>query len=171
MDNAQFWRVIGLFDWDREGDDRAVLEPAIDALSRLPLEEIAAFEELLSQKLYALDTLAHARNVGEDAYVDKSEYFSVDTFLYARCCVVANGEALYSAVLAHPSEFPEDVEFEALLGLASAAVERQTGVAPEGFDTSVSYETFSNEAGWAPATAPPPGWPPAPPLWKFWARP
>ena len=169
MDNAQFWRIIGLFDWEREGDDQAVLEPAIAALSQLPLDQIAAFEELLSQKLYALDTLGHASNVGEDAYVDKSEYFSVDTFLYARCCVVANGEALYTSVLEHPSEFPKDVEFEALLSLASAAWERKTGAAPEGFDTSVSYETFSNEAGWAPAPRPP-GRPPGSPFWKFWSR-
>jgi len=169
MDNTQFWRIIGLFDWEREGDDEAVLEPAIDALSRLPLDEIAAFEEILSQKLYALDTLAHASNVGEDAYVDKSEYFSVDTFLYARCCVVANGEALYTSVLEHPSEFPKDVDFEALLSLASKAWERKTGEESEGFDTSVSYETFSNEAGWAPAP-PPAGRPPSSPFWKFWSR-
>lgn len=170
MDNAQFWRIINLLDWERSDDDQAVLEPAIAALSQLPEGEIAGFEELLSQKLYALDTLGHATNVGEDAYVDKSEYFSVDTFLYARCCVVANGEALYTSVLEHPSEFPKDVEFEALLSLASSAYERKTGVAPEGFDTSVSYETFSNEAGWAPQVAPAARTRPSAPFWKFWSR-
>ena len=171
MDSAQFWRIIDLLDWEGDGGDQAVLEPAIAALSELPQEEIAAFEELLSQKLFALDTLAHASNVGEDAYVDKSEYFSVDTLLYARCCVVANGEALYTSVLEHPSEFPKDVEFEALLSLASAAYERKTGVAPEEFETSVSYETFSNEAGWAPQVAPSARKPPSSPFWKFWSRP
>lgn len=170
MDNAQFWRIINLLDWECGGGDQAVLEPAVAALSQLPEDEIAGFEELLSQKLYALDTLSHATNVGEDAYVDKSEYFSVDTFLYARCCVVANGEALYTSVLDHPAEFPKDVEFEALLSLASTAYERKTGVAPEGFDTSVSYETFSNEAGWAPAVAPAARMRPPGGFWKFWSR-
>jgi hypothetical protein len=169
MDNAQFWRIIGLFDWEHEGDDEAVIAPAVDALSEASLDDIAAFEELLGRKLYALDTLAHASNVGEDAYVNKDEHFSVDSFLYARCCVVANGPVFYDTVLNNPAEFPKDVEFEALLGLASAAYERKTGEETEGFDTSVSYETFSNHAGWeaAPATV---AKPPPPAFWKFWSR-
>lgn len=170
MDNAQFWRIISQFDWERDGSDADIIAPAVAALAALPLEDIAAFEELLSQKLYALDTLAHARNIGDDAYVDKRRYFSIDSFLYARCCVVANGERFYNSVLNDPSQFPEDVEFEGLLGLASAAVERKTGRAPDGFDTSVSYETFSNRAGWAQQAPARARKAPAEPFWKFWTR-
>ena len=148
MNGDQFWAIIRQFDWDRVGDDEAVLEPAIKTLAAQPAAEIAAFEELMSQKLYALDTMAHARHIGEDSYVGKEEYFSVDAFLYARCCVVANGKQLFELVLSEPAEFPEDMEFEALLNLASAAHKRKTGVDPGGFSTSVSYETFSNQAGW-----------------------
>ena len=125
-----------------------MLKPAIEALAKLPLEEISMFEELLSQKLYALDTKAHAQNIGEDSW-SEGKYFSGDWFLYARCCVVANGQELYELVLKDPTPFPKDIEFEALLGLAWKAYEEKTKQEFEGFDTSVSYETCSNEAGWA----------------------
>lgn len=148
MDDQEFWRIISLFDWGKTGDDEAVLKPAVKALAQKTLDEISAFEEILSQKLYALDTMAHAKNIGEDAYVDDNHHFSVDWFLYARCCVVANGPDLYRDVLKDPKQFPKDIEFEALLGLASAAYEAKTGQECDGFDTSVSYETFSNQAGW-----------------------
>lgn len=105
----------------------------------------------MSKKLYALDTLAHARHIGTDAYVDNRHHFSVDAFLYARCRVVANGQEIFESVLTVPAEFPKDMKFEALLGLASTAYELKTGQAPEFFKTSVSYETFSNQAGWAAA--------------------
>ena len=148
MDEKEFWRIIGLFNWKKTGDDDAVLKPGVKELAKKSAEEIAAFEELLSQKLYRLDTKAHAQNIGEDAYVDEEHPFSVDWFLYARCCVVANGLELYETVLRDPAQFPKDIEFEALLGLARAAYEAKTGQGCEGFDTSVSYETFSNRAGW-----------------------
>ncbi|WP_374605053.1 DUF4240 domain-containing protein [Arenimonas sp.] len=148
MNDDTFWRIIGLLDWDEEGDDEAVIEPAVDALAQMPVEAIAGFEETLARKLHALDTRAHAREIGEDAYTDDGDDFSVDTFLYARCCVVANGRELYETVLANPAGFPKDQDFEALLNVAATAHEQKTGEEPEFFDTSVSYETFSNEAGW-----------------------
>jgi hypothetical protein len=149
MNEQEFWRIIGLFNWKKLGDDDAVLKPAVKELAKKPIEEIAAFEKILCHKLYALDTKPHAQQIGEDAYVDGDHFFSVDWFLYARCCVVANGPELYETVLNDPEQFPKDAEFEALLGLTSAAYEAKTGQECEGFETSVSYETFSNEAGWA----------------------
>lgn len=149
MDEQEFWRIIALFNWKRTGNDEAVLKPAVAALAKHSVEEIAAFEEILSRKLYALDTMAHARNIGDDAYVDDSKHFSVDWFLYARCCVVANGKKFYERVLADPTKFPHDIEFESLLELAATAYEAKTGEEIDGFQTSVSYETFSNRAGWS----------------------
>jgi len=151
MDEQEFWRIIALFNWKRTGNDEAVLKPAVAALAKHSEDDIAAFEEILSRKLYALDTLEHARNIGEDAYVDDSKHFSVDWFLYARCCVVANGKKFYESVLEDPTKFPHDMEFESLLGLTDAAYEAKTGRESDGFQTSVSYETFSNRAGWSAA--------------------
>lgn len=146
MSEEIFWRVIGLFNWKKTGDDEAVIEPAVKALTEMSLEDIFRFEDLLNQKLYALDTLAHAREIGELAYVPE-KYFSPDGFLYARCVVVANGPELYQSVLSDPSQMPKDMEFEALLTVGPEAYERKTG---QEFDhlSPLSYESFSNHAGW-----------------------
>lgn len=70
--------------------------------------------------------------------------------MYARCAVVANGREFYERVLANPKAMPKDLDFESLLFLTHAAWERKTGDEYEGFETSVSYETYSNAAGWPP---------------------
>jgi hypothetical protein len=151
MDDLEFWKIISLFNWKKSGDDEAVLKPAIKELSKRTAYEIAAFEEILSQKLHALDTRAHAQNIGDERYIDEAHPFSVDWFLYCRCCVVANGPAVYATVLADPSSFPKNMEFEALLGVARDAYQLKTGQESDGFETTVSYETFSNTSGWAAA--------------------
>ncbi|MBK6694307.1 MAG: DUF4240 domain-containing protein [Myxococcales bacterium] len=147
MSETVFWRIIKLFNWKKTGDDDAVLEPALVALAQMPVENIEKFEAILAEKLFALDTEAHARNTGEDAYVDDVPYFSVDTFLYARCVVVANGEEFFRKVLADPTAMPKDMEFESLLYLSGSAYARKTGSEFE-YHPPADYETFSNKAGW-----------------------
>ncbi|GGV87696.1 hypothetical protein GCM10015535_37410 [Streptomyces gelaticus] len=151
MDEARFWALIASFDWERSGDDDAVLAPASRVLQGLPPREIVAFEDLLAAKLYALDTREHARwcYQGEADPDNGDEYISADDFLYARCVVVANGREFYEGVLADPSRFPTGLEFESLLYLASNAYEARTGV-PHDELTSVSWESFSNTDGWQP---------------------
>lgn len=61
--------------------------------------------------------------------------------------MVANGRAFYEAVLANPSKMPKNMEFESLIYIAPRAEERKQG-ATGGIDTEVSFETFSNRAGW-----------------------
>ncbi|MBJ6126511.1 DUF4240 domain-containing protein [Microvirga splendida] len=148
MNEQEFWSIIHLLDWEEAGDDDAVLQPAAEALSKRSIAEIQAFEDILSRKLHALDTRAHAQSIGTDAYINDDEFFSADAFLYARCVVVANGRGLYEMVLSDPAKFPQDLEFESLLSLAYAAFELKTGEECRGFETSVSYETFSNRTGW-----------------------
>lgn len=147
VSDEQFWSLIGRLDWKRLGDDDAVVRPLVNALKALPVEEIYAFDDLLAWKLYALDTEAHARHMGEESYQGPEEHFSVDSFLYTRCCVVANGREVYQEILRDPAEFPEDAEFGALLYVASEAYEEKTGE-KYAHDSPVSYETFSNRVGW-----------------------
>jgi len=144
---AVFWLIISLFDWSKSGNDAAVIEPAVAELSKKSEPEIVAFEEILAQKLYALDTVAHAKEIGEEAYVGNSKHFSSDWFLYSRCAVVANGLTVYERVLANPKTFPKDLEFEAILSVGPAAYKRKTG---KEFShvTKFDYETYSNKAGW-----------------------
>lgn len=148
MNDENFWRIIALFNWKKTGDDDAVMQPAVLALQQMSKTAIAEFEDCLAQKLYMLDTQAHAREIGENAYHDdENHHFSVDWFLYERCCVVANGKAFYDQVLADPKLMPKDMEFESLLYLAPNAYEQKTGKELDRI-TSVSYETYSNKAGW-----------------------
>ncbi|AYN27062.1 DUF4240 domain-containing protein [Buttiauxella sp. 3AFRM03] len=154
MTEATFWLIISLFNWSAEGGDYAVIEPAVVELSEKSEQEILAFDEILTQKLYALDTVAHAKEIGKGSYVEGAshlggpEYFSPDMFLYVRCGLVANGRAMYEKVFVDPKAFPKDLDFEALLMVASIAYERKTGKEFDPAPTKFSYETFSNKTGW-----------------------
>ncbi|MDA2059686.1 MULTISPECIES: DUF4240 domain-containing protein [Bacillus] len=147
MDENEFWKIIDMFDWDHEGDDETVLEEAVNYLSKSSNEDIFAFEDILSKLLYDLDGIEYAKNIGEYAYVDEEEFFSVDNFLYARCVVVANGRDFYYEVLQSPEEMPKDIEFESLLSVAREAYEQKND---EEFDymPKFDYETYSNKGKW-----------------------
>jgi hypothetical protein len=147
MNESEFWGLIAKLDWKHTGDDEAVCRPVVKALAAQPLAAIRAFEEILAQRLHALDTEAHAREIGGQAYTGAGKPFSPDWFLYVRCCVVANGESAFEAVLKNPKRMFKDIEFEALLQIAADAHRAKTGQDFE-FRPSVSYETFSNQAGW-----------------------
>ena len=68
-------------------------------------------------------------------------------FLYSRCVMLLYGRDAYEAAVTNPTLMPQGVEFEAVLSIAQQAHELKTG---EELDatTPVSYESFSNEAGW-----------------------
>ena len=144
MDDRTFWDLIAKIDGEalRGGDEESALEGLQAALASAPLADIEGFEEMLAQKLYALDGQRFADAAGESGDSD-------DGFLYARCFVVATGQARYEAVLRDPSEMPASIDdwCEGLLYVAQQAYEQATGK-PWSFDASVSYETGSNEALW-----------------------
>jgi Protein of unknown function (DUF4240) len=143
----RFWEIIHLLDWsDPEADD-AVLEPAVKALAVSPVHHIYLFADMLAVKLFSLDARVFAEQIGADAYTP-NRYFSPDNFLYARCCVIANGQKAYEAILQQPHLMPKDLTFEALLSLASKAYFRKTG---KKFDylPLTAIETYSNSVGWS----------------------
>lgn len=146
LSEAHFWEIIDLLDWEQTGDDDAVLEPAITHLVTGPIRHIFEFADVLSEKLYALDRLVFAQHIGEDSWSPDC-YFSVDNFLYARSCVVANGKALYEKVLKDPSQMPKDLTFEALLYVPSTAYERKTAKAYD-YSPAFPIETYDNIEGW-----------------------
>jgi hypothetical protein len=149
VDDATFWSLIGKLDWRHEADDDAVVEPLVRALALLPDAEIGSFHELLARKLFDLDGRAWARQSGDEIWLGEPDQLSVDAFLYARCAVVARGRDTYDAVRVDPGAMPRNAAFETLLYAAATAYERKTGLEwDELDDTGVSYETFSNEAGW-----------------------
>jgi hypothetical protein len=153
-----FWNIIALLDWDNAGDDDAVMRPAIDALVRMTEDDICAFEDMLAEKLFAIDTREHARHTyeGELDVDNGDEYISADDFLYRRCAVVASGRAFYERVLANPSATPKNLEFESFLYMVHTAFEEKTR---REYDHAapVSFESFQNAAGWAPTEKTRPG--------------
>lgn len=150
MTEEVFWEIIGILDWEKEGEDDAVMQPAIDFLEKFPLSGISRFQDILSEKLHRLDGEIYARHTGENAYGGNG-YFSADIFLYARCCVVANGRRFYQHVLAHPEDMPKDLEFEALLRLADSACLKKTGKHLDHVP-SFNFETGFNSQGWGEKT-------------------
>ena len=146
MNEDRFWDIIALLDWSKEGNDDAVIEPAIRNLASLPEAAILSFHDLLSEKLYLLD----GRNYAELS-VNEDEHLSSDLFLYARCCVVANGRAFFEEVLDNPASFPKDLFFEAIMDIPERAWLRKTGGDFEHFP-KYNYETGFNPNGWGADT-------------------
>ncbi len=146
LTEKDFWQIISLLDWTDADDDDRVLEPAVDALAKLPVHHIYLFSDVLANKLFQLDGKIFGENIGEDAY-SPNRYFSVDNFLYARCCAVANGEVFYKNLLENPQLMPKDLTFESLLSLASKAYFQKTG---KSFDyiSATPIETYTNKMAW-----------------------
>lgn len=147
MSDERFWQVIEMLDWDAEGNDTQVIEPAVGALSGMRDEDIYAFQEALHNKLFQLDAERFARHIGRESYRSKDEYFSKMWFLNVRCCAVANGEDLFEDALDTPENMPKDLGFRAICRVAPEAYFRKTGQKMN-YTPSKSIETFSNKAGW-----------------------
>lgn len=147
MDVNEFWKVISLIDQYalEDSDDEEAVEPLISLLSTKSEDEISQFQEHLSQVLFALDGQRWMDQSGDSSG-------SGDGFLYARCYVVAKGKEHYETVLSNPSVMPKSADqwAESLLYVAGQAWAEITGNDEEDFDreTTVSYESFSNETQW-----------------------
>lgn len=141
-----FWRVSALFDWAYEGDDEMVMEPAIDYLSKQDDQTIFKFDDLMAELLYELDTRQNMKTYSE-INGDTSE----DYFLYARCVALINGPEFYESVLNGSENSIWEMEFEAILELASLGWARKHDEDELDYPhfTLFSYETGSNEEGWA----------------------
>lgn len=148
MDDTQFWAILDLLNWKTRNSD-TILAPAVKALSLLSLEDIQAFHTFLNEKLYVLDGQRFAEQLGSNRYISEgNKHFSVDGFLYARCCIVANGKKFYEKVLEDPSKMPKEYTFESLLYLPRKAWEAKTGRDDYDFFPETWVETFSNPIGW-----------------------
>ncbi len=148
MDEAQFWSIIGLMDW-RTLDSEAILARSVKALSTFSKEDIYHFHDILNEKLYALDGRRFAEQLGSNKYeADNKKHFSVDSFLYARCCVVANGQTFYNTVLKNPAKMPKEYTFESLLYLPRKAWLLKTKRDNYDYFPEIWSETFSNSDGW-----------------------
>jgi hypothetical protein len=123
------------------GDKEAAVRPVQKGLSRKNEVGLVEFEEILAQKLYAIDGEAYAQNAGELGYSD-------DVFLHARLYVVAKGREYYQTVRSHPERMSRSIQqtCEPLLYVYRHAWAELTGrpAAEWPFSPSVSYKSGSN---------------------------
>jgi Protein of unknown function (DUF4240) len=146
MSDRSFWKLIDLHEWSHS-DEETITAKVVASLAMGSARRVVQFAETLAHKLYLLDTRAHAEQIGRAAWKGDKEQFSSDGFLFARCMVVAKGEAHFRRVLEDPSQMPKDATFEALLDVSSVAWELITGDAPD-WTTGCDYETYNNATGW-----------------------
>jgi hypothetical protein len=139
----QFWHLIEQFDWKQK--KRAdIIQPAVIALSKMPVSAIYLFQDFLSEKLFNIDTKQHA-----EAYMKEQtdDYFSADDFLYVRCAAVAEGRLYYENIEKDPSELSTDIDFEHILSVAAEAYKIKTGRELD-YSPLYNYETKSNLDKW-----------------------
>ncbi|TPF19088.1 DUF4240 domain-containing protein [Priestia megaterium] len=146
LEEKTFWEIVSLLDWSKQSEEE-IIKPAVIKLATFTVWKIRQFEESLSYKLFLLDTLEHAKEMGEYCFSQQNQYFSPDLFLYARCAIVARGKEVFEDVLSNPSKMLKDTEFEILLSLSSEAYYVKKGKEFE-YESGCSYETFSNKEGW-----------------------
>ncbi len=145
LSEADFWALIARLDWSKTGNDAAVIAPVINALSKANFRHIIDFADILSHKLFLLDSEIYGQQ-DEATTIDAD--FVADRFLYTRCCVVANGLIFFNHVRRHPTEMPHQLAFAALLRIPNEAFKQQTGK-PLDHVWAYPIETFSNTLGWS----------------------
>ena len=146
LSEDEFWEIIDLLDWKKR-KATTIMATAINHLSKLSVEQIKAFDDILSEKLYQLDGQQYAENTGQNAYTGQDEPFSVDGFLYARCMAITKGKVTFESIISDPTKMVKDDSFEPLLSLASKAYQKKTSKLYEHIPAYI-YETFANTKGW-----------------------
>lgn len=146
LTESDFWNLISQLDWSKAGDDDAVISPVVAALTKSPLRHIYDFADILSHKLYLLDGEPYANPQNEINKKFDAD-FAADRFLYARCCVVANGKTFFDNIRQNPVEMPLNYLFAPLLRVPSEAFKQQVGKHLEHV-WAYPIETFSNPEGW-----------------------
>ncbi|MCM1165076.1 MAG: DUF4240 domain-containing protein [Lachnospiraceae bacterium] len=148
MDKQRFFDdIMNICDWDSQGDDEKVLAPLIEHLSRLSDEEIFAFEDIMSELLYALDTEKNFK-----AALKYDELHSDDSFLYSRCVALINGADFYKKALnGKKNKILWSSEFKAILYVPSRAWAKKHNDDEDNYPhiPPLSYETGSNAAAWS----------------------
>ena len=145
LSRDEFFRIImDICDWNRSGDDNAVLKPLITYLAKQSDEVIFAFEDVMAELLYELDTKALFERALK--YYDHSD----DTFLYSRCVALINGKQYFEDAKNGKVDDLWKSEFESVLYVARRAWSEKHGCDMDEFPhfPKHSYETGSNKEAW-----------------------
>lgn len=146
IDQKRFFELImTVCDWDASGDDDKVLKPLIRHLARQSDEIIFAFDDMMAELLYALDTRKNYKIARRCR-----RFIFDDRFLYSRCVALINGEEYYQKVKSQMVTSLWQKEFEAILYVPALAWAKKHRKTMDEYPhvTPKSYETKSNLEGW-----------------------
>ena len=136
MTDETFWGLIEHIDFTRSDEPR-MLAPLHLALKKHSPGDLLAFQVILSEKLFHLDTPTHYACAAEP---------SGDSFLYFRLFVVGSGEVFYYDFLERPQRVDEPLPWlEGLLYLARNEYEKKTGSELD-CSNALDHESFVNPA-------------------------
>ena len=138
MSEEKFWELIESIEIN-DNTPGDTIAPLVNQLSRLSIEDIYEYQDILAAKLSQLDSPKFWEVGGG----------SSDSFLYSRCYVVAKGKSFFRSVLQDPLLFPSNplIQFEDLLSTPYDAYELKTGEELER-TPSTNYETMFNVENW-----------------------
>jgi Protein of unknown function (DUF4240) len=142
MNEDKFWEIIERLDWDQSSDE-AVILPAINALAEYSVEDITTFDEILCEKIYRLDTQAHAEN----AFDEGLKGLHTDGFFEIRCAAIANGRECYELALADPKQMIKERYFAHVAAIPSKAYRLKTAQKLT-YRTKYPITSQSNREGW-----------------------
>lgn len=135
-----FWQMIAEVDTN-QADRERITASVVELLAAKSDAEIFLFDDLLSDHLRMLDTPA-LYEVAKKGMAGTS-----DTFLYARCAVIARGKAFFDKVQETPALFLFNDDLEPLLTIAACAYEKKHRKPYEHLPRS-NYETRTNQEAW-----------------------
>lgn len=145
MSAIDFFHLTDAYlDWEKKGDDLAVIEPLIALLATWGDGLIFTFHDMMSELLYSLDT----KKIASDIY--KGNNFSADEFLYIRCVALINSKRFYNDIFSGRKKLKRNLTFEAILCVPAFAWARLHGKNADEYShtTKYCYETMSNIEQW-----------------------
>jgi len=138
MDKKEFWQLIEAAKETSKGNQELQAQALISNLAQHDPVQITEFECLLREHLLEAD---HFNIMAAQKILNG--YVTDDSYLYFRCWLVGQGEAVFTNALRSPDTLATIVQdpyldFEALLTVATTAFSKRTGKAEED-------ETFPRE--------------------------
>ncbi|SHL59918.1 DUF4240 domain-containing protein [Hymenobacter psychrotolerans] len=127
MEKTTFWQILESAKQAAQGDQQLQEQVLISSLEKLEPEQIIGFECILREYLIEAD---HYNIQAAQKIIDG--YVSDDPYLYFRCWLIGQGEAVVAQALANPDSLANIVEdpyqdFEELLYVATKAFEKHAG--------------------------------------------
>ncbi|UYZ62672.1 DUF4240 domain-containing protein [Hymenobacter weizhouensis] len=131
MEKKEFWHFIESAAREAQNNQQLQEAALIKSLQTLEPEQIISFECVLREYLIEAD---HFNILAAQKIIDG--YVSDDSYLYFRCWLIGQGEAVFTTALLNPDTLASVVDdpyqgFEELLYVATTAFEKRTGKTEE----------------------------------------